>query len=93
LKSLPECLKIISVFEDTMIHFAVFLAFLATVLEFLGALFAMSILIYGIFIMITKSIVIGLVFIGASMVATFIGRLTCALLRAAAQFLAARAGA
>ncbi len=58
-----------------MIRFGMLLSLLGTALMLLGGFFCFALLIYGIYVLFVKSVIIGLIAIGASCVLTFLVRL------------------
>ena len=74
-----------------MIRFGMFLTFVGMAIMVLGGFFCFALFVYGIYILFMKSVVGGLIAIGASCVLTFPARLLSGLLMAGGSALAARA--
>jgi len=74
-----------------MIRFGMFLTFVGMATMTLGGFFCFALFIYGIYVLFMKSVVGGLIAIGASCVLTFVVRFLSGILMAGGSALAARA--
>lgn len=74
-----------------MIRFGLFLSFVGTAVMMLGGFVCFSLFLYGIYALFFKSVVGGLIAIGASCVATFLVRVLSGALIAGGSSIAARA--